>query len=192
MRFFLVLVVILLAVAAYFMVDIRQTQEGRLPSVQVEEGQAPKYEFNLGGFELVWKQATFSYPTIRFRSPEEKGSTPASEPVSEPTSEPQGEEEAPAQSPATSPAPAPETSPQMNAPSSTEPETAPPVPAPSETAPENPANGSVEPLPVPGDLDTGPDARAPRDRQGEPESSESDRNAGEPEPAEIINPDVSR
>ncbi|WP_128292307.1 hypothetical protein [Afifella aestuarii] len=189
MRFFLVLVVILLAVAAYFMVDIRQTQEGRLPSVQVEEGQAPKYEFNLGGFELVWKQATFSYPTIRFRSPEEKGSMPASEPDSEPASEPQGEEEAPAQSPATS---APETSPQMNAPSSTEPETAPPVPAPSETAPENPANGSVEPLPVPGDLDTSPDARGPRDRQGEPESSESDRNPGEPEPAEIINPDVSR
>ncbi|MBK1622820.1 hypothetical protein [Afifella marina] len=188
MRFFLVLVVILLAVAAYFMVDIRQTQEGRMPSVQVEEGQAPKYEFNLGGFELVWKKATFSYPTIRFRSPEESDTTPAPEPASEP----EGEEKAPTTSP--------ETSPQTKAPSSTEPDTAPPaspapsqtMPAPSETSPESPANGSIEPLPVPGDLDMRPDTSEPRDRQGEPESSQPDRNPGEPEPAEIINPDVSR
>ncbi|MDQ0324874.1 hypothetical protein J2R99_000723 [Rhodopseudomonas julia] len=188
MRFFLVVIVILLAIAAYFMVDIRQTQEGRLPSVEVDEGQAPKYEFDLGGFEIVWKKATFSYPTVRFRSPEENGSTPAPEP--------QIREEAPAPSPA----PAPETAPPMNAPSSTEPETTPPaspgrsetMPAPSETSPESPANGSVEPLPVPGDLDTGSDAREPRDRQVEPESSQPDRTNGEPEPAEIINPDVSR
>ncbi|MBZ8133516.1 hypothetical protein [Afifella sp. IM 167] len=182
MRVFLVLLIIVLAIGAYFMVDIRQVQEGRLPEVQVTEGQAPKFEFKLGKFEVVWKTATVSYPTIQFRSPDETepaapddGDDAPSEAGSE------GNEPAPAASGEQGMQPVPVTPPRQ------EPMTDETTPARErEPAPLPP---SAEPAPRRDRSDrapVAPDASMPDPAAPDP----AGQKPGDPEPAEIImNPD---
>ncbi len=74
-----VMPIIAVAVAAVaigfgiYMVDIDQTEEARLPDVQlsVEGGNLPEFEAEVGDIETGTEEVTLEIPTIEFQSPEE-------------------------------------------------------------------------------------------------------------------------
>ncbi|QDI78191.1 MULTISPECIES: hypothetical protein [Leisingera] len=64
---------ILVLVFAVYMVDIDQTEETRLPDVdvKVEGGQLPEFEAEVGDIETGTKDVTVTVPTVDIQSPEE-------------------------------------------------------------------------------------------------------------------------
>ncbi|EDZ44731.1 hypothetical protein [Leisingera daeponensis] len=64
---------ILVLVFAVYMIDIDQTQETRLPDVDVnvEGGQLPEFEAEVGDIETGTKDVTVTVPTVDIQSPEE-------------------------------------------------------------------------------------------------------------------------
>lgn len=66
------LVVAGLVAFGVYMIDIDQTQEAKLPDVdvKVEGGQAPKFDAKVGTVEVGEK--TITVPTLEVKSPEEK------------------------------------------------------------------------------------------------------------------------
>ncbi|CUH99524.1 hypothetical protein [Leisingera aquaemixtae] len=64
---------ILVLVFAVYMVDIDQTEETRLPDVDVkiEGGQLPEFEAEVGDIETGTKDVTVTVPTVDIQSPEE-------------------------------------------------------------------------------------------------------------------------
>lgn len=64
---------ILVLVFAVYMIDIDQTQETRLPDVDVnvEGGQLPEFEAEVGDVETGTKDVTVTVPTVDIQSPEE-------------------------------------------------------------------------------------------------------------------------
>ncbi len=57
-----------------YMIDIDQTEEARLPNVEVtvEEGNMPEFEAEVGDIEVGEKDVTVTVPTLEVESPEEE------------------------------------------------------------------------------------------------------------------------
>ncbi|UWQ52210.1 hypothetical protein K3720_20925 (plasmid) [Leisingera caerulea] len=64
---------IIVLVFAVYMIDIDQTEETRLPDVDVnvEGGQLPEFEADVGDIETGSKDVTVTVPTVDIQSPEE-------------------------------------------------------------------------------------------------------------------------
>lgn len=64
---------ILVLVFAVYMIDIDQTEEARLPDVDVsvEGGQMPEFDADVGDIETGSKDVTVTVPTVDIQSPEE-------------------------------------------------------------------------------------------------------------------------
>ena len=60
-----VLAIVVIAAGVY-MIDIDQTQEARLPDVDVsvEGGQAPKFEANVGSIDVTQEEVTVEVPEV--------------------------------------------------------------------------------------------------------------------------------
>nr|WP_239032586.1 MULTISPECIES: hypothetical protein [unclassified Leisingera] len=59
-----------------YMIDIDQTQDTRLPDVEVsvEGGQLPEFDAEVGDIETGTKEVTVTVPTVDIQSPEEDAS----------------------------------------------------------------------------------------------------------------------
>lgn len=66
-------VTVVLLIIGVYMIDIDQTQETRLPNVDVtvEGGQLPEFDAKVGEIETGTKEVTVTVPTIDIQSPEE-------------------------------------------------------------------------------------------------------------------------
>ncbi|MCE8548481.1 hypothetical protein KBY25_21945 [Ruegeria pomeroyi] len=66
-------VIVVLLIFGIYMIDIEQTQETRLPDVDVtvEGGQLPEFDAEVGEIETGTKEVTVTVPTINIQSPEE-------------------------------------------------------------------------------------------------------------------------
>jgi len=64
---------IVVLVFAVYMIDIDQTEETRLPDVDVsvEGGQLPEFDADVGDIETGSKDVTVTVPTVDIQSPEE-------------------------------------------------------------------------------------------------------------------------
>lgn len=64
---------VIVLILGIYMIDIDQTQETRLPDVDVsvEGGQLPEFEADVGDIETGTKDVTVTVPTIDVQSPEE-------------------------------------------------------------------------------------------------------------------------
>ncbi|NNK16602.1 MAG: hypothetical protein HKP51_06835 [Sulfitobacter sp.] len=69
---------IALAVVGFYMVDIDQTQETRLPDVDVsvEGGQMPKFDAEVGSVELTQEEVTVEVPEVEVTMEEETVTVP--------------------------------------------------------------------------------------------------------------------
>lgn len=78
---------------AIFMIDIDQTEETRLPdvNVSVEGGQLPEFKADVGDIDTGTKEVTVTVPTVDIQSPEEE----AAEEAAQNTGAEPAEEEAP-------------------------------------------------------------------------------------------------
>ena len=67
---------ILVLVVGIYMIDIDQTQDTRLPDVEVsvEGGQLPEFDAEVGDIETGTKEVTVTVPTVDIQSPEEDAS----------------------------------------------------------------------------------------------------------------------
>lgn len=90
--------IVIVAIAAWYMVDVDQTQEARLPDVDVDVsgGQAPKFDAEVGSVavgeteanvtvpkvEVTSEEKTFALPTLDVKSPEEERNEAAGQPAS--------------------------------------------------------------------------------------------------------------
>ncbi|MBY6058045.1 hypothetical protein KUV26_18760 [Leisingera daeponensis] len=65
---------IVLLVFGIYMIDIDQTQETRIPDVDVsvEGGQLPEFKADVGDIETGTEEVTVTVPTIDIQSPEEE------------------------------------------------------------------------------------------------------------------------
>ncbi len=70
--------VVLLAVVGFYMVDIDQTQETRLPDVDVsvEGGQLPAFDAEVGSVELTEEEVTVEVPNVEVTMEEETVTVP--------------------------------------------------------------------------------------------------------------------
>lgn len=70
---FAVIAGVLVLAFGIYMIDIDQTQETRLPDVDVsvEGGQLPKFDADVGDIEVGTKEVTVEVPTVDVQSPEE-------------------------------------------------------------------------------------------------------------------------
>lgn len=61
-----VAVVALVAAAGFYMVDVEQTQEARMPDVDVsvEAGQMPEYKAEVGSISITQEQTSVTVPDI--------------------------------------------------------------------------------------------------------------------------------
>ena len=68
-----VLVAIAVVAFAIYMIDIDQTEEARLPDVEVnvEGGNMPEFEAKTGEIETGTKEVTVEVPTVDIKTPEE-------------------------------------------------------------------------------------------------------------------------
>jgi hypothetical protein len=64
----LALIVIGLGLATGF-IDLRKTQDGRLPEVAVKEGALPKYEANVAKIEVGSETKTIEVPKVDVKKP---------------------------------------------------------------------------------------------------------------------------
>lgn len=70
--------VIALAAVGFYMVDIDQTQETRLPDVDVtvEGGQLPEFDAEVGSVEITEEEATVEVPNVEVTMEEETVTVP--------------------------------------------------------------------------------------------------------------------
>lgn len=70
--------VVLLAAVGFYMVDIDQTQETRLPDVDVsvEGGQLPAFDAEVGSVELTEEEVTVEVPNVEVTMEEETVTVP--------------------------------------------------------------------------------------------------------------------
>jgi len=64
MTILLAVVAVLAVGAAVYMVDIDQTQETRLPEVEIEGGQLPAFDAEVGTVELTEEQVDVTVPDV--------------------------------------------------------------------------------------------------------------------------------
>ena len=67
------IVVVLLIIFGIYFIDIDQTQEAEMPNVEVnvEGGQAPEFDAEVGDIETGTEEVTIEVPTVSIESPEE-------------------------------------------------------------------------------------------------------------------------
>ncbi|MEW9918665.1 hypothetical protein AB2B41_03565 [Marimonas sp. MJW-29] len=70
--------VVALAAVAFYMVDIDQTQEARLPDVDVsvEGGQMPEFNAEVGSVEMTEEEVTVEVPDVEITMEEETVTVP--------------------------------------------------------------------------------------------------------------------
>ncbi|NNE51440.1 MAG: hypothetical protein HKN30_03460 [Sulfitobacter sp.] len=73
-----VVVVAAVAAAGFYMVDIDQTQETRLPDVEVtvEDGQMPKFDAEVGSVSVGQEEVTVEVPEVNVTMEEETVTVP--------------------------------------------------------------------------------------------------------------------
>lgn len=52
--------------------DVQKTQEGKLPEVEVQGGQVPKYDVDVGEVEVGTEKKEITVPTIDVQTPSEQ------------------------------------------------------------------------------------------------------------------------
>jgi hypothetical protein len=50
---------------AFFMVDIKKTDDGALPAVSVGEGRLPKFDVDMGSIEVKQEETTVTVPEVQ-------------------------------------------------------------------------------------------------------------------------------
>ena len=73
------IIAVLIALGAWYMIDIDQTQEARMPEVSVEGGQAPKYEMNTGEVNVTEEKRTVTVPDVDVEMEEKEVTVPGIE-----------------------------------------------------------------------------------------------------------------
>ena len=63
-------------VVAYYMVDIDQTREARMPDVKIEGGQTPEFEVETGKVKVGTEERTVTVPDVDVKMKEKKVSVP--------------------------------------------------------------------------------------------------------------------
>lgn len=66
------LVVVLLASISLSGCDVEQTQEGKLPKVEAEGGQLPKYDVQTGDVDVGTEEKTITVPDVDVTTPGEE------------------------------------------------------------------------------------------------------------------------
>ncbi len=66
--------VVALGAFGFYMIDVEQTQEARMPDVDisVESGQLPEFDTEVGDIDVGTEEITITVPTIDVESPEEE------------------------------------------------------------------------------------------------------------------------
>jgi hypothetical protein len=59
--------------------NVRQTEEGEMPEVEVEGGQLPEYDVSTADVDVKTKETTIEVPTIDVQSPSENEAEEAAE-----------------------------------------------------------------------------------------------------------------
>ena len=49
--------------------DVKQTQEGKLPDVEVQGGQVPKYDVDAGDVDVKTEEKVITVPTLEYDTP---------------------------------------------------------------------------------------------------------------------------
>lgn len=72
-RIIAAIVVVLAIIFGIYFINIDQTQEAEMPSVEVdvEGGQAPEFDVETGDIETGTEEVTIEVPTVDVESPEE-------------------------------------------------------------------------------------------------------------------------
>lgn len=68
------IIVVALVAFGFYMVDVDQTEEARLPDVDVsvEGGNLPEFDAEVGDIDVGQEEVTVTVPTIDIESPEEE------------------------------------------------------------------------------------------------------------------------
>jgi hypothetical protein len=59
--------------------NVRQTEEGEMPEVEVEGGQLPEYDVSTADVDVKTKETTIEVPTLDVQSPSENEAEEAAE-----------------------------------------------------------------------------------------------------------------
>ena len=65
-----ILAVVAIAFGVY-MIDVDQTQEAQLPEVEIEGGQMPEFNAEVGDVDVEEEEVTVTVPTLEVTPPEE-------------------------------------------------------------------------------------------------------------------------
>lgn len=49
--------------------DVKQTQEGKLPDVEVKDGQVPKYDVDAADVDVKTEEKSITVPTLEYDTP---------------------------------------------------------------------------------------------------------------------------
>lgn len=69
-----VIAAVAIAVFAFYMIDIDQTEEARMPDVDVtvEGGSLPEFDAEVGDIDVGTEEVTVTVPTIEVETPEDE------------------------------------------------------------------------------------------------------------------------
>lgn len=51
--------------------DVKQTQEGKLPDVEVKDGQVPKYDVDAADVDVKTEEKVINVPTLEYDTPQQ-------------------------------------------------------------------------------------------------------------------------
>ena len=75
-RLLAVVFLVVLGVIAYFMIDIKKTDDGQMPEISVGEGRMPKFDVGVGSIEVGKEDTTVNVPEVQVGTKEKKISVP--------------------------------------------------------------------------------------------------------------------
>lgn len=75
-RLLAVVFLLVLAVAAWFMIDIKKTEDGSMPAITVGEGRMPKFDVDVGSIEVGQENTTVNVPEVQVGTQEKQISVP--------------------------------------------------------------------------------------------------------------------
>lgn len=78
-RLFALLVLVVLVVIAFFMVDIRKTEDGVMPQITVDRAKLPKFDVDMGSIEVHKEQKTVNVPGVEVTTKERQITVPSLE-----------------------------------------------------------------------------------------------------------------
>ena len=68
-----IIVVVLAIIFGIYMIDIDQTEEAQLPEVNIEGGNMPEFDAEVGEIKVEEEEVTVTVPTLEVNPPEEDG-----------------------------------------------------------------------------------------------------------------------